>query len=223
MFESVFVNGLTVPMFFLCLGVALVTGIVFSFMTQFRSLSSQSFFITTAMLPMSVAMVIALVNGNVGAGVAVAGAFALVRFRSAEGTAREICVIFIAMTSGLAFGTGYIAYGVVFVLLSGGVLMLFSLLDLWHKRPQRKDRLLNVTIPEDLDYGSVFDDLMKEYTDSHELLRVKTTNMGSMFRLYYKIRLKDAAREKEFVDELRCRNGNLEISIACITEDERDL
>lgn len=223
MFESVFIDGLSVPMFFLCLGVALLVGVIFSFMTYFHSLSSQSFFVTTAMLPMAVAMVIALVNGNIGVGIAVAGAFALVRFRSAPGTAREICIIFIAMTGGLAFGTGYLAYGVIFMLLSGGVLLLFSYLDLWHKKPQARDRLLNITIPEDLDYGTVFDDLMAEYTDFNELLRVKTTNMGSMFRLYYRIRLKSVSREKEFVDALRCRNGNLEISLARVTDEIKEL
>ncbi|MGN1207161.1 MAG: DUF4956 domain-containing protein, partial [Eubacteriales bacterium] len=195
----------------LCLGVALVTGVVFAFLCYFATKSSKSFFVTTALLPAAVAMVIMLVNGNVGAGVAVAGAFSLVRFRSAQGTAKEICIIFVAMASGLAFGMGYLAYGALFSVLAGGVLIACSVLKIWEAKTSATDKKLVVTIPEDLDYGTVLDAPLEKYTKKHELVKVKTVNMGSMFRLTYAVTLKDAAQEKQFIDALRCRNGNLEV------------
>lgn len=213
-FGSVFSGGDAPSLwFFVCLAVALATGIVFSFMCYFRTKSSKSFFIATALLPAAVAMVIILVNGNIGAGVAVAGAFSLIRFRSAQGTAKEICIIFVAMASGLAFGMGYLAYGVLFALIAGVIFIIFSATRIWEKKPDDRDKKLCVTIPEDLDYTSVFEDLLNKYTDKHDLLKVKSVNMGSMFRITYSVTLKDSSQEKQFIDELRCRNGNLEISL----------
>ncbi len=213
-FESVFSDGTTsAGHFFLSIAVALVIGFIFSFMCYFKTKSSKSFFITTALLPATVAVVIILVNGNIGAGVAVAGAFSLVRFRSAPGTAKEICIIFVAMAAGLAFGMGYLAYGAIFALIAGGVLIAFSTTKIWEKKPDIKEKKLIITIPEDLDYGSVFDDLLNKYTVKYDLIKVKSINMGSMFRITYNIILKDITLEKQFIDELRCRNGNLEISI----------
>lgn len=199
--------------FFLCIAVALAAGIVLALMCCLKTRSSKSFFVTTALLPASVAMVIILVNGNIGAGVAVAGAFSLVRFRSAPGTAKEICIIFVAMAAGLAFGMGYLAYGVLFTVIMGAILLLFSATRIWEKKPDLKNKKLCITIPEDLDYGSVFEDLLQKYTVKYDLLKVKSVNMGSMFRVTYGITLKDPAQEKNFIDELRCRNGNLEISL----------
>ncbi len=213
-FGSVFSNGTTTAgYFFLSIAVALAAGIIFAFMCYFRTKSSKSFFITTALLPASVAVVIILVNGNIGAGVAVAGAFSLVRFRSAPGTAKEICIIFVAMAAGLAFGMGYLAYGALFTLIAGAVLILFSVTKIWEKKPNDKEKRLCITIPEDLDYTSVFEDLLKTYTRKYDLIKVKLVNMGSMFRITYDITLKDAAQEKQFIDDLRCRNGNLEITV----------
>lgn len=209
--------------FFAVLGAALVIGIVFSFMCYFKSQSSKSFYITTSLLPASVAMVIMLVNGNIGAGVAVAGAFGLVRFRSAQGSAKEICIIFIAMASGLALGMGYLAYSAVFTVLAGGILMLFSSFRLWERKPDNRNKILKITIPEDLDYGTVFDDLFTRYTSKAELVKVKTTNLGSMFQLTYRIMIKDCILEKDFIDEIRCRNGNLEIMVERVNFDKQDL
>lgn len=214
LFQSLFANGSATPAaFFLCLGAALLCGILFSSLCFVRSRSSKSFFVTLALLPPSVALVILLVNGNVGAGVAVAGAFSLVRFRSAPGTAREIAMIFLAMASGLAFGMGYLAYGALSLLLAGGVLLLFSCLSLWEQKPDEKEKKLTVTIPENLDYTALFDDLFSAYTEKHSLLLVKSIQMGSLFRLTYRITLKDPSREKELLDSLRERNGNLELSL----------
>lgn len=214
MFDSVISNSTMTPgIFFLCIGVALVSGFILSFMCYFKSESSKSFFITSSLLPAVVAMVIILVNGNIGAGVAVAGAFSLVRFRSAAGKAKEIVIIFIAMASGLAFGMGYLAYGVLFTLIAGVIMLICSATKIFEKKVNQLDKIIKITIPEDLDYTDVFTDVLKTYTSKYNLIKVKSINMGSMFRLTYEVTLKDTSIEKDFIDELRIRNGNLEISI----------
>lgn len=214
MFDSVISNSTMTPgIFFLCIGVALVSGFILSFMCYFKSESSKSFFITSSLLPAVVAMVIILVNGNIGAGVAVAGAFSLVRFRSAAGKAKEIVTIFIAMASGLAFGMGYLAYGVLFTLIAGAIMLICSATKIFEKKVNQLDKIIKITIPEDLDYTDVFTDVLKAYTSKYNLIKVKSINMGSMFRLTYEVTLKDTSIEKDFIDELRIRNGNLEISI----------
>lgn len=214
MFDSVISNSTMTPaIFFLCIGVALVSGFILSFMCYYKSESSKSFFITSALLPAVVAMVIILVNGNIGAGVAVAGAFSLVRFRSAAGKAKEIVTIFIAMASGLAFGMGYLAYGVIFTLIAGVIMLICSATKIFEKKVNVVDKIIKITIPEDLDYTDVFTDVLQAYTTKYNLVKVKSINMGSMFRLTYDVTLKDPTIEKDFIDELRVRNGNLEISI----------
>lgn len=213
-FGTIFESGkITTGSFFLCLGVAIAVGVVFSFMCFFRSHSSKSFFVTTALLPASVATVIVLVNGNIGAGITVAGAFSLVRFRSAQGTAKEICTIFVSMVAGLAFGMGYLAYGVIFALIAGGGIMVCSAFRIWEKKPTPKQKVLRIAVPEDLDYVSVFDDIFDKYTTSAELVSAKSIDLGSVFRLTYEVTLKDAKQEKMFIDELRVRNGNLDVAL----------
>ena len=213
MFDTIFTDGVMTPAtFFISIGSAIVTGIILSFMCFFRTRSSKSFLIASALMPAAVAIVIAIVNGNLGAGIAIAGAFSLVRFRSAPGTAKEICIIFISMSSGLAFGMGYIAYGMLFSVGCGAILMLFEALKIWEKKPDQREKNIRITLPEDLDYTGVFDDIFEKYTESAELMRVKTINMGSMFRVYYNVRLKVGVKEKDFIDEIRIRNGNLEVS-----------
>lgn len=196
--------------FLLCIGTALILGLFLALTYSFRSHTTRSFVATLAILPAVVCVVIMMVNGNVGAGVAVAGAFGLVRFRSAPGTAREIGTIFLAMAAGLITGMGYLAYAVLFTLILGLALLLCQLLI----RPTGGQSTLRITVPEDLDYTRMFDDLFARYTKDWETVSVKTTNMGSLFRLTYRITLKNAAEEKEFIDALRCRNGNLEVSIS---------
>ena len=155
-----------------------------------------------------------MVNGNVGAGVAVAGAFSLVRFRSAPGSAKEIGAIFIAMATGLLTGMGYLGYALLFAVILGAVSMLYSRLDFGAKKKAVGYKTLHITIPEDLDYTEVFDEILREYVSEYELTQVKTSNMGSLFRLTYNVTMRDAAQEKEMIDRLRCRNGNLEISVS---------
>lgn len=213
LFGSIFSEGITPQTVFICIGLAFVIGVVFATMCYFKTRSSKSFFVTVAMMPATVAMVIMLVNGQIGIGVAVAGAFSLVRFRSAAGTAKEICIIFVSMATGLACGIGYVAYAAIFAVICGLLLMLAGYLKVWEPRVSDKDRVLKVTIPENLDYQEVFKDLFDEYTVEVEMLRVKTINMGSMFRLTYRVKFKEASKEKEFIDKLRCRNGNLEVAL----------
>ena len=224
MFESIFSDGaVTTVSFFIVLGVALVAGLIYAFLTSYKSKSSKSFFICTTLLPMAVAAVIAIVNGNLGIGVAIAGAFGLVRFRSAPGTAKEIAIIFIAMAAGLAFGTGYLAYGAIFLLGSGIILFIFNRVMLKTKSSKSKEKIINVTIPESLDYTTVFDDIFTEYTTSNELEKVKSVNMGSMFKLTYHVTLKTLENEKAMIDAIRTRNGNLEIQCSRADLDQAEL
>ena len=214
MFDSVFKSEtMQASEFFIVVGAALLAGVVFATMCFFKARSTKSFLIATAILPMAVTLIILLVNNNIGTGVAIVGAFSLVRFRSMPGTAKEICIIFIAMASGIAFGLGYLAYGFIFIVCSGAVMILLEALKVWDKKSCPKDKLLRITLPENIDYSSVFNDVFEKYTSSYEILRVKTINLGSMLRAEYHIVMKNVAQEKEMLDELRCRNGNLEIEI----------
>jgi len=191
-----------------------VLGLLLSAAFMHRSRYTKSFVLTLALLPAVVCVVIMMVNGNVGAGVAVAGAFSLVRFRSAPGTAKEITMLFLAMGAGLIAGMGYLGFAVLFTAVMCLFTVVYNRLDFGAKKNAALYKTLNITIPEDLDYTGVFEDVLKEYTTSCELVRVRTANMGSLFRLTYDLTLKDAAREKEMIDSLRCRNGNLEITVS---------
>lgn len=203
--------------FLLCIGISLVIGIFLAIVYTYKGRYTQSFVVTLALIPAVVCMVIMMVNGNVGAGVAVAGAFGLVRFRSVPGTAKEIGAIFLAMGAGLATGMGYLAYAVLFVAVMGTASLLYARLGFGRGKTAAQNKTLHITIPENLDYTGVFDELFKEYTTGWELVNVKTTNMGSLFKLSYNVTLSDMSKEKEFIDKLRCRNGNLEI-ILCRQE-----
>ena len=198
----------------LCVGVALVLGLLIAFAYTYKTRYTKSYLITLALLPAVVAVVIMMVNGNIGAGVAVAGAFSLVRFRSAPGSAREIVTLFLAMGAGLIVGMGYLAYAALFTLILSLIFLLYNRLDLGTGRASARYKTVTVTIPEDLDYSTVFEELFLEYTTAFELVRVKTVNMGSLFRLTYHVTLRDPATEKELIDKMRCRNGNLEITVS---------
>jgi hypothetical protein len=200
--------------FLLCMGCALVIGLVLAAAYMYRTRYTKSFVVTLALLPAVVCVVIMMVNGNVGTGVAVAGAFSLVRFRSVPGTAKEISMLFVAMGVGLVAGMGYLGYAVLFALVMCAFVLVYNRLDLGTKKNAALYKTLTITIPEDLDYSDVFDGIFREYTRNFELVRVKTVNMGSLYRLTYDLTLKDAAREKEMIDQLRCRNGNLEITVS---------
>ena len=214
LFDSELTTVIGVTDFMLCLGLSLVLGLIMAVSYMYRTRYTKSFVVTLALLPAVVCVVIMMVNGNVGTGVAVAGAFSLVRFRSVPGTAKEICALFLGMGAGLISGMGYLGFAVLFTLIMCGMFLLYDSLEFGAGNKKNLYKTLNVMIPEDLDYTGVFDDIFTEYTIEHNLSRVKTTNMGSLFRLTYDITLKDAAGEKEMIDKIRCRNGNLEITVS---------
>lgn len=200
---------ISIESFFICTIVSIILGLGIAGIYMFRNEYNKNFVITLALLPAMVQIVIMLVNGNLGTGVAVMGAFSLVRFRSLPGTAKDISSIFFAMAIGLANGMGYIGYACLFLLIVGAVTILLTGSRFGEQRVQEKE--LKITIPENLDYNGIFDDLFQEYTGKSRLNLVRTTNMGSLYELQYRIQLKDESREKEFMDKLRCRNGNLNI------------
>ena len=214
LFDTDLTKVISVREFMLCLATALILGLVMAFAYMYRTRYTKSFVVTLALLPAVVCVVIMMVNGNVGTGVAVAGAFSLVRFRSVPGTAREICTLFLAMGAGLITGMGYLGFAVLFTLVLSLIFMLYNRLDFGAKKNGAVYKTFAITISEDLDYTEIFDDIFQEYALSHELIGVKTTNMGSLFWLTYHITLRDAAKEKEMIDKIRCRNGNLEIAVS---------
>ena len=216
-FKGVFDNELTqvieVGDFLLCLGVSLVLGLIMAAAYMWRNEHTKSFLVTLALLPAVVCVVIMMVNGNIGAGVAVAGAFSLVRFRSAPGSAKEIVTIFLAMGAGLIAGMGYLGFAALFTVIMCVMFLFYNALA-GNARSEAVNKTIKITIPEDLDYTGTFDDIFAEYTKKNELVKVKTTNMGSMFRLTYEVTLQDAAREKQMIDRIRQRNGNLEVMVS---------
>ncbi len=190
-----------------CIGVAIVLGFIISFTHKITTKSTKNFLITLTVLPVLVQVVILLINGNLGTSVAVAGAFSLIRFRSMPGNSKEIISVFWAMAVGLALGMGYVGYAVLFTVIVAILMVLVNKVTFdKHEEARRK---LKVVIPENMDYEEVFQDIFSKYTKNAELHKVKTTNMGSMYELQYLVELKDGTKQKEFMDEIRCRNGNL--------------
>ncbi len=206
---SVVAESITIQSMLICTLVSLVLGLGTAYIYMFRNIYSKSFVITLALLPAMVQIVIMMVNGNIGTGVAVMGAFSLVRFRSIPGSAREISSIFLSMAIGLATGMGYLGIAALFLLIIGIVNIVLSVTKFGEQKQTEKE--LKITIPESLDYTGIFDDLFQTFTREANLIRVKTTNMGSLFELQYHIVLKNQSEEKKLIDEIRCRNGNLNI------------
>jgi len=218
MFDSIYSVNVTVDQFFIMAAASLVSGVIYSWLMSFKVRSNKRFFIVTCIIPFVVSVVITFVNGNIGAGVAFGGAFGLTRFRSAEGSADEIAAVLVSVGSGMAFGMGYVAYGVIVLLGMGVAFLLLSSLPIFEHPSMAEDKLLKVTIPESLDYTGVFDKTFAHYLKFVENKGVKTTGMGSMYRLTFRIRMKDKTEEKAFIDELRTLNGNLEIAVLPYSE-----
>ena len=219
MFNSVIPNAMTLSAFLMCIFAALVLGVLTALVFSFRNRHSGSLILSLAVLPPIVTLVIMMVNGNIGAGLAVAGTFSLVRFRSAPGTAREICGLFMSTAIGITCGMGFIGIAAVFFLVMAVFLVILSLARFGETAAS--SRQLKITIPENLDYDGLFDDIFEKYTSRHELVRVKTTNMGTLYELTYRINLKTPDVSKQFIDDIRCRNGNL--NIICGRESDRDV
>jgi len=223
MFTSIYTSTVTPSQFFLMAAAALVSGLVYAWIMSFRIRSAKRFFMVAALIPFVVGAVITFVNGNIGAGVAIGGAFSLIRFRSAQGSADEIAAILIAMGSGIAFGMGYLGYGVIILLGLAGLFLLLGSVSIFEHKAMAEDQLLKITIPESLQYNGSFDEIFARYLKKAENAGVKTTGMGSMFRLSYKVQMKDPAEEKAFIDELRTKNGNLEIALLPYAETQSQL
>ena len=213
---------LSVGKFLLCMLVGFAVGAMYFFTYSYKNKGSKSFRAALLLLPAIVAVVIMMVNGSIGVGVAIAGAFSLVRFRSAQGSAKEIAVIFMAMCSGLIVGVGYLAYAILFTIVMCLVLVALHVISAKNEASDAT-RLLKISIPENLDYEGVFSDLFEAYTVSHKLIQVRTASMGSIFKLTYEVTLKKEISEKELLDAIRVRNGNLELSLGKPIEDAGEL
>ena len=216
MLNSIISAGITLPTFFACILCAVALGLGTAAVFTFKARSTSSLMLAIAILPAAIALMIMMVNGNIGAGVAVAGAFALVRFRSVPGNAREIAAIFVAMALGLACGMGLVGLAVLFFVVIAVLVIVLQMVGFGQS--SGRDRLLKVTVPENLEYDGMFDDLFEKYLESVELERVRTTNMGTLYELSWRVRVKDDSTTKEFLDAMRCRNGNLTVSLGRVAD-----
>ena len=210
---------LEIGTYLLCLAAALGCGVISALGASIKSRPSKSFLVSLILLPMIVTTVIMMVNGSVGTGIAVMGAFSLIRFRSVPGKARDIVAIFLCMTAGLACASGFVGIALVFTALVSAVMVVLSLIPLGNERSMD----LHITVPESLRFAGAFDDLFKQYTSSCRLVRARTTNMGSLYKLQYRLKLKNPAQMQAFIDDIRCRNGNLEISLSELLDNQDEL
>jgi hypothetical protein len=211
LFSNIFVTlgGISIGTYLISAMAALVCGLIVAIVASFRTHVSKSFFVSLIVLPLAVQTVIFMVNGSVGTGIAVAGAFSLIRFRSVPAKAKDIVSIFVAMTAGLSCAAGYVGIGILFVLIACACMFLLSFIKMSSEREQQ----LIITIPENLNFTGVFDDLFEKYTSRNSLVGVKVVNMGSLYKLTYRIVMKDDAEIRSFIDDIRVRNGNLEIQL----------
>ena len=211
MLESIFSEvsqvSVSVESCLICIVVSIILGIVISLTHKFTTKATPNFLLTLTILPVLVQVVIFLVNGNLGTAFAVAGAFSLIRFRSMPGNSKEILSVFWAMAVGLGLGMGYVVYTIIVTIIVALIMIIASRVT--QNISNRLEKRLKIVIPENLDYDEVFDDILSKYTEKSELCKVKTTNMGSMYELVYLVELKNDVKEKDFLDEIRCRNGNL--------------
>ncbi|MBR3139031.1 DUF4956 domain-containing protein [Candidatus Saccharibacteria bacterium] len=215
MFNTVFDNtigGMSIATGLICVGVALLLGIIIAITHMKTSQTSKGFLVTLAILPLLVMAVMIMINGNLGTSIAILGAFSLIRFRSIQGQAKELLSIFFAMAIGLACGMGHLLFGTIITAIAVAAILFFSFTPILE--PNKKQRVLKIVVPEDLDYEEVFDDILKKYTSKHELVRMKTMNMGSLYKLTYNVTLRSGIKEKEFLDEIRIKNCNLKVLLS---------
>lgn len=222
MFSSIFNSsstGLDVTTVLICAGVALVLGVAISFTHLKTSQTTKGFLTTLAVLPLLVMAVMIMINGNLGTSIAILGAFSLIRFRSIQGRAKDLLSVFFAMMVGLALGMGHILFAVVISIVAIIAIVLFSYTHFLE--PNQNERVLKIVIPEDLDYDDVFKDVFEKYTVEARLVKMKTVNMGSLYKLTYDIRLKNGAKEKQLLDDIRVKNSNLKVLLSepCCEED----
>ena len=218
-FDNIFINGMTVATYLISAVFALVCGTVVAMASSYKSRTSKSFFATLIILPFAVHTVILMVNGNIGAGIAVAGAFSLIRFRSVPAKAKEIISLFVAMAAGLACASGYIGISLIFTAIACVAMILLASINMRSDREQE----LRITIPENINFTGVFDDLFEKYTTRATLVSVKSANMGSLYKLTYRIEMKNENEMRNFIDDIRVRNGNLEIALFRIDVNSEEL
>lgn len=211
MLSTVLGSELTLNTLLICSLTSIILGLVVALTHKLTSKYNKNFLITLTIIPLMVEAIMIMVNGSLGTGIAVAGAFSLIRFRSMPGTAREILSILISMTVGLVLGMGYIGFAVIITITSCLFILILSNINMLENN---KEKILKITIPEDLDYTEVFDKEFNKYLDKYEITQVKTTNMGSLFELTYLVNVKKNINEKEFIDKLRIKNGNLKIVLS---------
>ncbi len=215
MFNSIFdptTTGLEITTALIAAGVALVLGLVLAITHKLTSQTTKGFLITLATLPLLVMAVMIMINGNLGTSIAILGAFSLIRFRSLQGRAKDLLAVFFAMMIGLACGMGHILFGTVITIIAILAIVLFSFTNLLE--PDRHERVLKIVIPEDMDYDEVFESIFKKYTSYHRLVRMKTMNMGSLYKLTYDVKIKHGVKEKEFLDAIRVKNMNLKVLLS---------
>ncbi len=215
MFDTIFTTpseGLSITTGLICAGVALLLGVVIAIVHMKTSETTKGFLITLATLPVLVMAVMIMINGNLGTSIAILGAFSLIRFRSIEGNAKDLLSIFFAMAIGLACGMGHLLFAAITTLVSIIIILFFSYTPILE--PNKNRRILKIVIPEDLDYEDVFSDIFHKYTTKATLVRMKTINMGSLYKLTYDIHLKKGVKAKEFLDEIRVRNCNLKVLLS---------
>lgn len=223
MFGSILASteSITAGEYIVCSVISLVFGVLIALIHSFKNVYSKNIILSLVILPVVIQTVIMLVNGNIGTGIAVMGAFSLIRFRSQPGNAREISAIFLATTVGLAMSMGYVGIAALLIIIVGATTVVLAVTSFGESNIGCKD--LHITIPENLDYEGIFDDILDAYTTRYELIKVKTSNMGSLFELHYHITMKKGVSEKAFLDAIRCRNGNLNISCGRISHAHEEL
>ena len=211
MFNSVINGNLTLMSSSICIICSIILGLIISLVYMKTSRSSKNYIITLAILPILVSTVMIMVNGNLGTGIAIAGAFSLVRFRSMPGNSKEIMSVFFAMTIGISIGAGYVFFATLITITVALMIILFYFINFGEDK--NKYKVLDIVVPETLDYDNIFDEVFNKYANKCELLRIKTTNLGSLYELRYNVTLKEGCKEKEFIDSIRVRNGNLKVSM----------
>ena len=211
MFNSVINGNLTLMSSSICIICSIILGLIISLVYMKTSRYSKNYIITLAIFPILVSTVMIMVNGNLGTGIAIAGAFSLVRFRSMPGNSKEIMSVFFAMTIGISIGAGYVFFATLITITVALMIILFYFINFGEDK--NKYKVLDIVVPETLDYDNIFDEVFNKYANKCELLRIKTTNLGSLYELRYNVTLKEGCKEKEFIDSIRVRNGNLKVSM----------
>ena len=211
MFESILSSSLTITSCLVCFVVSIVLGFIIAVVHNINKNSNKNFLVTLILLPLIVNVIIMMVNGNLGTSVAILGAFSLIRFRSTPGSSKDLLSIFLAMAVGLSTGMGQIYFAIMFTFIACGLIILLEKTNILSGY---NSKILKIVVPEDLDYEGIFDDVFNKYTDKSELLKSKTINMGSLYELEYRIVTKNGIKEKNLIDDIRIKNGNLKVMLS---------